>query len=342
MSPVKVFLTGATGYIGGEVLHTIVKAHPDWEITALVRTQEKADLVSSKYPNIRIIQGDLDSVELIEDQAKNAHIVFNCANCDHVASAEAIARGARHHTADQPLWLIHTSGTGILTIEDKRAGTMGIERPKKYDDWEGISEMINFPDDGIHRDVDKIVINMGRESPASVRTAIICPPTISGPGRGPVKTKSSQAYRLSAIVLTRGSGFLIGKGENIWHEVHVQDLSNLFLALGDAASQGGGKATWNDEGYYFAEDGSFIWGDIQREIAKQAHVQGFIDSPDAKELDIEAVNKISPTAHYAWGSNSRGRAIRARKLLGWEPKMPKLIDMIPEIVALEARDLGLR
>ena len=45
---------------------------------------------------------------------------------------------------------------------------------------------------------------------------------------------------------------------------------------------------------------------------------------------------------YAWGSNSRGHSIRARKLFGWEPKQPKLIDLIPEIVALEAKDLGLK
>ncbi|KAJ5495054.1 hypothetical protein N7539_000170 [Penicillium diatomitis] len=342
MSSIKVFLTGATGYIGGEVLYTVTNAHPDWEITTLVRTKKKADLVSSRYPNIHIVQGDLDSVELIEEQVKEADIVFNCANCDHVASAEAIARGARHHTAEHPLWLIHTSGTGILTIEDKRANTMGIERPKEYNDWEGISEMINFPADGIHREVDKIILDMGTQSPKRVHTAIVCPPAISGPGRGPVKTKSSQAYRLSAAVLTRGSGILIGKGENVWHQVHVQDLSNLFLALGDAAAECGGNATWNEEGYYFAEDGSFVWGDIQREIAKQAHLQGLINSPDVHELNAEEVNKISPTGHYAWGSNSRGHALRARKLLGWEPKMPKLIDMIPDIVALEAKDLGLR
>jgi hypothetical protein len=28
----------------------------------------------------------------------------------------------------------------------------------------------------------------------------------------------------------------------------VQDLSNVYLALGEAASEGGGKATWNNEG----------------------------------------------------------------------------------------------
>jgi hypothetical protein len=29
--------TGATGYIGGDVLYAIAKAHPDLEITAMVK-----------------------------------------------------------------------------------------------------------------------------------------------------------------------------------------------------------------------------------------------------------------------------------------------------------------
>lgn len=269
---------------------------------------------------------------------------LNCldfADCDHVAAAQAIAKGAQHHTAERPLWLIHTSGTGILTVEDQRARSYGIERPKEYNDWEGVSELVNLPADAFHRNVDEIIIGIGRENPSSARTAVVCPPTIYGPGRGPGNTKSVQAYLLSAAVLKRGKGFLVGKGENVWHQVHVQDLSNVYLALGDAAAVGGGKATWNDEGYYFAENGSFVWGDIQRKVAEEAHAQKFITSSEVESLDDKQTTKILSVGLYAWGSNSRGHAIRARKLFGWEPKQPKLIELIPDIVALEAKDLGL-
>lgn len=264
------------------------------------------------------------------------------ADCDHVAAAQAIAKGSQHHTAERPLWLIHTSGTGILTIEDQRAGTYGIERPKEYNDWEGVSELLNLPADAFHRNVDEIIIGAGKRDPSSVRTAIVCPPTIYGPGRGPCNTKSVQAYWLSAAVLKRGKGFLVGKGENVWHQVHVQDLSNVYLALGDAAAAGGGKATWNDEGYYLAENGSFVWGDIQRKVAEEAFAQKFIKSPEVDSIDDAQTTELHFAGVYAWGSNSRGHAIRARKLFGWDPKKPKLIDLIPEIVALEAKDLGLK
>ncbi|KAJ6107358.1 hypothetical protein N7523_008681 [Penicillium sp. IBT 18751x] len=342
MASPKVFITGASGYIGGDGLYAIANAHPNWQLSALVRSQEKAEQVKAQYPKIRIVRGDLDSSDIIEEEVKNADIVFHFADCDHVAAAKAIAKGSEHHTAERPLWIIHTSGTGILTVEDQRAKSYGIERPKEYNDWEGVSELINLPGDAFHRNVDEIIINAGKRDPASVRTAVVCPPCIYGPGRGPCNQKSMQAYLLAKAVLKRGKGFLVGKGENVWHQVHVRDLSNVYEAIGAAAAEGGGKATWNNEGYYLAENGSFVWGDIQQKVAKEAFAQGFIKSPEVDSLNDAQTTEILPAGVYAWGSNSRGHSIRARKLFGWEPKQPKLIDLISEIVALEAKDLGLK
>lgn len=68
--------TGITGYIGGDGLFAIASAHPDWELSALVRSQAKATQVTSKYPHIRTVIGDLDSSELIEKEVQDADIVF--------------------------------------------------------------------------------------------------------------------------------------------------------------------------------------------------------------------------------------------------------------------------
>lgn len=239
------------------------------------------------------------------------------------------------------MWLIHTSGTGILTVEDQRAHSYGIERTKEYNDWESVGELLHLPSDALHRNVDEIVINSGQSNPTSVHTAIVCPPTIYGPGRGPGNTKSVQAYLLSAAVLQSKKGLLVGKGENVWHQVHVQDLSIVYLKLGEAAAAGGGIATWGDEGYYLAENGSFVWGDIQRAVAQAAYDLKLIPSPEVEQLNDVQVTEILPAGLYAWGSNSRGRAIRARRLFNWTPRQPKLIELIPDIVELEAKELGL-
>lgn len=70
------YSTGATGYIGGESLYLISQKHPEWQISALVRSDEKAAQVKTMYPKIRIVKGDLDSADVIEEEVKNADIVY--------------------------------------------------------------------------------------------------------------------------------------------------------------------------------------------------------------------------------------------------------------------------
>lgn len=267
--------------------------------------------------------------------------VVDFADCNHVPSAEAISRGLRAHTADRPGYWIHTSGTGILTFDDIRASTFGEYRAKEYNDWGGVAEVTNLPDDALHRSVDKIVLAAAKDAPYRVKTAIVSPPAIYGPGRGPGNSRSVQAYDLAKETLKRKKGIQVGHGKNIWHSVHVQDLSDLYLSLGESAVVGGGKATWGDEGYYFAENEPFVWGDIQISVAESAFQKKLIPSPECDMLDGEQADTLSPFGAILWGTNSRGHAIRARKLFGWAPARPRLIDLVPDIVEEEAKALGI-
>lgn len=68
--------TGSTGYIGGDALYALVEAHPDYDVTILVRNSEKGALIASKYPSVKLVYGDLDSATLLEEEAKKADIVL--------------------------------------------------------------------------------------------------------------------------------------------------------------------------------------------------------------------------------------------------------------------------
>jgi hypothetical protein len=265
------------------------------------------------------------------------------ANCDHVASATAIAKGIAAHSPSNPGYWIHTSGTGILTWQDfvNSPQTLGMQGSNMYDDWEGISKILSIPDQALHRPVDKIVLAAGSDHADVAKTAIVCPPCIYGPGRGPDNQRSIQAYRLTELILKAKQGMQIRKGENIWTQVHVQDLSTLYLLLGEAAARGGGDATWGNEGYYFAEDGEFMWGSICKAITMDAYKKGLIPSGDVKELSLEEAEKIDNGFPYMIGSNSRCKALRAKKLLGWSCRQRRLIDEVPDIVDGEAKALGL-
>lgn len=68
--------TGITGYIGGDAFYVLHQAHPEYEYSALVRTQDKADKVKAKYPNVRIVLGGLDDDQVLRDEAAKADIVL--------------------------------------------------------------------------------------------------------------------------------------------------------------------------------------------------------------------------------------------------------------------------
>lgn len=68
--------TGATGYIGGDILHALYHKHPEWEYAALVRSEEKAQPVKAAFPNVHIIIGDIEDAKLLEAKAAKADIVI--------------------------------------------------------------------------------------------------------------------------------------------------------------------------------------------------------------------------------------------------------------------------
>lgn len=136
---------------------------------------------------------------------------------------------------------------------------------EKYDDITDLSKVTSLPDDAIHRVVDKIVLAAHSAHPASVRTAIVGPPCIYGPGRGPGNTRSIQAYDMAKWTLQHGFAPVIGTGRTEWDQVHVHDLADLFVALVDATQDPARREDdeiFGDKGYHFCENGSYTWGDV--------------------------------------------------------------------------------
>jgi nucleoside-diphosphate-sugar epimerase len=188
------------------------------------------------------------------------------------------------------------------------------------------------------------VLAAGAEHPGVVKTAIICPPTIYGVGRGPGNTKSRQVNVLAETTLKRGKAVQSGRGLTEWDDVHVHDLAKLFVLLVEAAVKGDGKddgELWGAKGYYLAESGHHVWGEVSREIARVAHKSQFIDSDEVEALDVKGLTALGDQA-MTWGLNSKGFAKRARKFLGWKPVERSLKEEIPDIVESEAKELGLK
>lgn len=195
--------------------------------------------------------------------------------------------------------------------------------------------MTSIPEHAPHRNVDKLILDAG------LTTAIVSPPTIYGLGRGPSNQRGHQIYELSRCTIERKHGIMVGDGRTMWPNIHIYDLSDLYLRLVEEATKDGGSATWGAQGYYFAVDGEHVWGAVAKGIAAAAKKQGLIPTDEVVSLSPEEANKVTKWGSALWGANSRARAIRARKVLGWAPKENSLEEEIPKAVAQEAQRMQL-
>jgi nucleoside-diphosphate-sugar epimerase len=194
--------------------------------------------------------------------------------------------------------------------------------------------------------VDKLILSSGSDS---IKTAIICPSTVYGPGRGLISQRSDQIPGLTRLILQSGRGLQFADGKTFWNAVHVYDLSRLYVSFvedaiastSDGTGQGQGQATWNDDGYYLVESGVYYWGDVARRITSEAYNLGLLPSEEVLGLGVENRDILRPAGRPVTNYAVRAEAIRARRLLGWRPVEGTLESEIPDIVRAEARALGL-
>ncbi|KAK5059678.1 hypothetical protein LTR84_009561 [Exophiala bonariae] len=332
----KVFITGATGYIGGEVLHQVATLRPNVKISALNRDSAKASILRKAYPDIEIIPGDLDNTEVIENEAKGADVVLHLASTNHIGSARAILKGLSGPSRKHPGYWLQMSGATMVAAAEIKEGRYGEASDKSYDDFHDDESVRSLITANPTRAVDNLVI---AQEDSVVRTALIAGPCIHGKGDGPVNQRSIQAPEIARLTLERKKGFRLGKGQNVWGNVHIHDLGRLFVALLDAALAGDSQV-WNQNGLYFPENGKLSFGELYSAIAKEAVEQKFIETTDLDEITAAEANQMSTHAAAIWGTNAILTSSRAQAQLKWKPCGTALLDEIPDLIKSEAKRLG--
>ena len=168
--------------------------------------------------------------------------------------------------------------------------TFGEPDNKVFDDLNGVEELVNLPAEAFHRNIDELVLKTGTEHADRVKTAIICPPTIYGEGRGPVSGRGRQVYELTSFILNQKCCPRIGRGLARWNHIHVHDLSGVIDLLTEAAldpSRREDSKIWGPHGYFLTENGEHIWGDLSVQIGKEVYKQGLTQSePELRELSM--------------------------------------------------------
>lgn len=336
--PPKIFLTGSTGYIGGSVLNTIATSHPDWPVTALLRRVPSN--FSATYPNIDIINGDYDSIDLIASAAEKAFIVVHCGDSDHEASLNAIITGLLRRKT--PGYLIHLSGTGIVS-DWAYPDSLGRLSPKVWsdDNPKDLEEICTLPDTALHRNTEKILHSTIREHADKLHVAIMCPPDIFGRGKGLAKTQSALIPMFVNESRKLGNPFFYSEGTNTRSWVHIDDLMRVYLRVVEAAASDDvetAKLYFGENGYHFAATQEHSHIDVATAVGKILFNQGVIKEENPVHVDLQRLDAVAniprfpKLARYLYASNSRTRASRAGRLWGYTGEAPGLMETLEEDV----------
>ncbi|GAP87433.2 putative NAD -binding protein [Rosellinia necatrix] len=161
---------------------------------------------------------------------------------------------------------------------------------------------------------------------------------------------------MAKVILTKGYVPIIGTGLARMGNVHIQDLTQAYVLLVEAALAGDASPElWGARGYHLTVTGEHTWGPLARAMAAEARAMGLLkggkagqegegEEEEPLEEHLMSREEALETAGFealSWGLNARCKGLRLAKFLGWKAEHPSLEDEIPGIVKSEAKRLGL-
>lgn len=297
----KVFVTGATGYIGGSLAEKLVTS--GHEVTGLARSAEKAALLTTR--GIVPVVGTLDDPDILTETAQTADAVVHAASADHPGSVVTLVTALERSGKT----LIHTTGSSI--VADHADGDHAAATPLTEDSY-----FEPVPHRRPRVDMNRYVRQAAFEK--GLRSIVICPGMIYGTGRG-LHPDSEQIPRLIGLSKQLGAGVYFGKGLNRYSTVHIDDLVDLYLLAIEKAPGGS---------FFFAENGHTSFVELAEMIS---HYLGF--GGNTVSVPVEhVIQQYGEYARLGVASNSYVSGANARRL-GWSPKAPSLADWFKSLLA---------
>lgn len=283
----KVLITGITGYIGGTIAKKLLDRN--YEVTGLIRNEAHVQELESL--GIKTIVGNIHNENLIKAAVADVEAVIH--NADSADDAYVVdnlikALEGSHKT------FIFTSGSAIFG---------GKENGKKSD----FVYTEDFPLTPRLEMASRVLINnhVLQSVQKKIRSIVIVPAMVYGEGLG-IKKDSIQIPALIDFSQKKGHGVYFGEGENIWSNLHIEDLADLYVLALEKAKEGS---------IYYAENGASSLRNIAEIISKKYHLE------PARSLSVQdAVDNFGPAGGYfGFASNSICSAGKAKTELGWNP-----------------------
>ena len=279
----RIFLTGANGFIGGAVAAALIAG--GHRVRGLVRSKDKAAAVAAH--GVDAVIGALDDAALLQAEARAADAVVNAASSDHRGAVEALLAGL----AGSGKAFIHSSGSSIVADL-----AMGEPSDRIFREGEPFAPLA---DKTARVAIDRLVL-----AAPGVRAVVLCNTMIYGHAMG-APAQSVQIPALARQAKTSGVARYIGRGLNRWSNVHIADVAALYVLALERAPTGA---------FMYVESGEESLKEIAGAIAAKLGL-GTAQSWSAEQA-IAAWGRNM--AVYSLGSNSRVRGKTATDL-GWSP-----------------------
>jgi nucleoside-diphosphate-sugar epimerase len=297
-----VFITGASGHIGSEVVAELLGA--GHRVVGLARSEKSADKI--KAAGAEVLRSDLDDLSGLAAAAKSSDGVIHLGYKHDLAfggTPDGFVKAAEHDVrvikaigealvgSNKPL--VSTAGTAQLALFG------GITRKGTEEDL--------LPG-GPRVDGENAVIALGQRG---VRSSVIrLSPTVHS-------SLDHHGFIPMFIAAARKNGIsvYVGDGTNVWPAVHTLDAAHLYRLALESAPAGTRLHGVADEGIAFR-------------VIAEAIGKG-LGLPVKSVTAEEAPKYLGGMAHFAQVNNPTSSA-RTRALLKWEPTHAGLLADLAE------------
>jgi nucleoside-diphosphate-sugar epimerase len=292
----RIFLTGATGYIGTAVLDALLRA--SHQVTALVRTPQAADAMVSR--GVTPVLGDLKIVKSYRTASDGFDSYIHVAADSGPAREEvdrtgldALMEAAADRAKVAACSFVYTSGVWVLGSNAQPVDETAQPNPGQLLGWRAVHEQVVL-----------------RATAPNLRTSVIRPGIVYGGNRGIVSDLLKNA--LNGLVR------VIGTGENHWPLVYNRDLADLYVRAATLP---------NAAGIYHATD--------EADETVNTIVEGIVNHmnirPDVRHVPLEEARKKMGAYADALALDQRVRCPRAHAL-GWSPALHSVGNNVPRLM----------